>query len=122
MKEVIAPRLRSHDDKLHGHDLVIADLKEAVPTLRDQDEFITVKQAINEQGLDPTLMPLHPQSHENLSGLTGRMLKDTIAEQGSSVIARIDGQSRSTEMNTYRRRNIYAVLSQITRNKQHGLI
>lgn len=55
MKEVIAPRLRSHDDKLHEHDLVIADLKEAVPTLRDQDEFITVKQAINEQGLDPTL-------------------------------------------------------------------
>lgn len=75
LKEAVAPRLRVHDDKLHEHDVIISELKEAVPTLRDQDEFISVKQAISEQGLDPTLMPLHPQSNENLSGLAGQMLK-----------------------------------------------
>ena len=121
MKEVVAPRLRKHDDKLHEHDVVIAEIVEAVPTLRDQDEFITVKQAISEKGFDSTAMPLYPQSRENLSGLTGRMLKDHLVEQGGSVIARVDGQSLPIEMNTYRRRNIYSALDEIVRNKQHGL-
>lgn len=121
MKEVVAPRLRNHDDKLHAHDVVIAEIVDAVPTLRDLDEFITIKQAISEQGFDSSMMPLYPQSHENFSGLTGRMLKNGNAEQGGSVIARIDGQSRAIEMNTYRRRNIYAALDEIVRNKQHGL-
>lgn len=121
MKEVVAPRLRNHDDKLHEHDVVIAEIVDAVPTLRDQDEFITVKQAISEKGFDSTMMPLYPQSRENLSGLTGQMLKDRNTEQGESIIARVDGQSRPIEMNTYRRRNIYAALEEIVRNKQHGL-
>lgn len=121
MKEVVAPRLRNHDDKLHEHDVVIAEIVDAVPTLRDQDEFITVKQAISEKGFDSTMMPLYPQSRENLSGLTGQMLKDRNTEQGGSVIARVDGQSRPIEMNTYRRRNIYVALDEIVRNKQHGL-
>lgn len=121
MKEVVAPRLRDHDDKLRQHDVVIAEIVDAVPALRDQDEFITVKQAISEKGYDSTMMPLHPQSHENLSGLTGRILKDHNAEQGGSVLARIDGQSLSTEVKTYRRRNIYAALDEIMRNKQQGL-
>lgn len=121
MKEVVAPRLRNHDDKLHEHDVVIAEIVDAVPTLRDQEEFITVKQAISEKGFDSTAMPLYPQSRENLSGLTGRILKDHNAEQGGSVIARVDGQSLPIEMNTYRRRNIYAALDEIVRNKQHGL-
>lgn len=121
MKEVVAPRLRNHDDKLHEHDVVIAEIVDAVPTLRDQDEFITVKQAISEKGFDSTMMPLYPQSRENLSGLTGRMLKDRNAEQGGSVIARVDGQSLHIEMNTYRRRNIYDALDEIMRNKQYGL-
>lgn len=121
MKEVVAPRLRSHDDKLHEHDLVIADIVDAVPTLRDQDEFITVKQAINEKGFDSTMLPLYPKSRENLSGLTGRILKDRNTEQGSSVIARIDGQSTAIEMNTYRRRDVYSAMDDIVQNKQYGL-
>lgn len=121
IKQAVAPRLRDHDNKLHEHDVVITELKEAVPTLRDQDEFISVKQAISEQGLDPTLMPLHPRSNENLSGLAGQTLKSRSVQQGGSVIARIDGQSFSTEMKTYRRRDIYATLTEIMHNKQHGL-
>lgn len=121
IKQAVAPRLRFHDEKLQEHDVVIAELREVVPTLRDQDEFIPVKQGISEQGLDPTLMPLHPRSKENLSGLAGQMLKSKGAEQGESVIARVDGQSFTTEMRTYRRRDIYAVLAEITNNKQHGL-
>ena len=121
IKQAVAPRLRDHDNKLYEHDVVITELKEAVPTLRDQDEFISVKQAISEQGLDPTWMPLHPQSSENLSGLAGQTLRSRGAEQGPSVIARIDGRSISAEMNTYRRRDIYATLTEIMHNKQHGL-
>lgn len=120
MKQALAPRLRMHDDKLHEHDVIISELREAVPTLRDQDEFIPVKQAISEQGLDPTLMPLYPRSSENLSGLAGQLLKSRGVEQGASVIARIDGQAVSSVMNTYRRHDIYAVLAEITRNNQSG--
>lgn len=121
MKEVVAPRLRDHDNKLREHDVVIAEIVEAVPTLRDQDEFITVKQGISEKGFDSTMMPLYPQSRENLSGLAGRFLKDQNSEQGVAVIARVDRQSIPIEMNTYRRRDIYAVLNEIIRNKQFGL-
>ncbi len=121
LKEAVAPRLRQHDDKIHEHDVVIAELMEAVPSLRDQDEFITVKQAINEQGYDPTLMPLHPRSKETLSGLAGQLLKTKAMQQGPSVIARIDGQSIATEMRTYKRRDIYSVLVEIIQNKQVGL-
>lgn len=121
MKEVVAPRLRDHDDKLREHDVVIAELVEAVPTLRDHNEFITIKQGISEKGFDSTMMPLYPRSRENLSGLAGQLLKDRNAEQGGRVIARVDGQSHSTEMNTYKRCEIYAILDEIMRNKQQGL-
>lgn len=121
MKQAVAPRLRAHDEKLYEHDIVIAEIKDSTPMLRDADEFISVKQAISEKALDPTLMPCYPKSKENLSGLAGQMLKESSAEQGGSVIARVDGQAFSTEMKTYRRRNIYAVLDKIMQNKQQGL-
>ncbi len=121
MKEAIAPRLRDHDDKLREHDVVIDEIKQAVPALRDSDEFVTVKQAITEQGLDSTSMPLHPHSYENLSGLAGRMLKERAAERGGSIVSRLDGQRLTVPMRTYRRREIYAVLDEIARNRQKGL-
>lgn len=52
IKEAVAPRLRQHDDKLNEHEVVISEIRSSVPALRDQEEFITVKQAISEQGLD----------------------------------------------------------------------
>lgn len=121
MKEVVAPRLREHDNKFQEHDVVIAEITEAVPTLRDPEEFITVKQAINEKGFDSTIEPLHPHSNENFSSLAGRLLTERNTERGGQVISRLDGQSFSKGMNTYRRRNIYAVLDEIMRNKQQGL-
>ncbi len=121
LKQAVAPRLQGHDEKLHEHDIVIGELRDAVPTLRDQDEFISVKQAISEQGLDATLMPLHPRSNETLSGLAGQMLKERRVEQGASVISRLDGQKIHAEVNTYRRRDIYAVLAEVMRHKQEGL-
>ena len=121
MREVVAPRLREHDNKLREHDVVIAEIVDAVPALRDPDEFITVKQAISEKGLDSAMMPLYPRSHENLSGLAGQILKGRNTEQGERVISRADGRSLSTEANTYRRRNIYAVIDEILRSKQQNL-
>lgn len=121
VKQAVAPRLQSQDSKLHEHDVVIAEIKEAVPALRDPEEFISVKQAILELGYDPTQTPLLPQSKENLSGLAGQMLKTRSVEQGASVMSRIDGQSIIAEMKTYRRRDIYDMLHEIMRNKQQGL-
>lgn len=121
IKQAIAPRLHAHDGKLQEHDILIEEIKSAVPALRDQEEFISVKQAIQEQGLDPTVMPLHPHSRENLSGLVGNLLKTRSAEQGPAVVARIDGTSASASMNTYRRRAIFAVLDEIMNNKQGSL-
>lgn len=122
VKQAVAPRLHAHDEKLHEHDIVIEELKEAAPMLRDKNEFITVKQAVSEQALDPNLMPRYPQSRETLPGLAGQMLKEKGVEQGVSEITRLDGQSLPTEVRTYRRRDIYEVLTLIMKNKQQGLL
>ena len=89
--------------------------------LRDQNAFISVKQAIAEQGLDSSLMPLYPNSRENLSSLIGRFLKKRGVEQGPNIVARLDGKSLSTEMNTYRRGDIYAALNELKDIKQLDL-
>lgn len=121
IKQVIAPRLHAHDGKLREHDAILEEIKDAVPVLRDTEEFIPVRQAIQEQGLDPTVMPLHPHSKENLSGLAGQMLKSRSAEQGGTVVARLDGGAATTSMNTYRRGAIYAVLEEIMKHRQGSL-
>lgn len=121
IRQAIAPRLGDHDKKLHEQDVVIAELREAVAALRDQNAFISVKQAIAEQGLDSSLMPLYPNSKENLSSLVGRFLKRRGVEQGPNIVARLDGKSLSTEMNTYRRGDIYAALNEFKDIKQLDL-
>ena len=122
MKEAVAPRLRAHDDKLHEHDVVIAEIVEAVPAMRDEGEFITVRQAISEKGLDASEMPLYSTgSRETLAGLAGQMLKNRKAEQGPSVLMRLEGASVTSEVNTYRRGEIYAVLKEINKGKPQRL-
>lgn len=79
--KAVAPRLHAHDDKLREHDVVIAEIKEAVPAMQDESEFITVKQAITEKGLDASEMPLYPISKETLSGVAGQMLKKREADR-----------------------------------------
>lgn len=120
VKHAVTPRLQEHDNRLSAQEIYITEIRGAVPSLRDPNDFITVKQAISEMGLDPTQTPLHPHSKENLSGLAGQMLKDRKSEQGASTMSRIDGQSITAEMNTYRRGKIYATLDEILRSKQEG--
>lgn len=122
IRQAVAPRLHEHDGKLKEHDAIIEEIKEAVPALRNPKDFIPVRQAIQEQGLDPTVMPLHPRSRENLSGLAGQILVSRSAEQGETIVARLDGGSVATTMNTYRRGVIYSVIDEIMRNKQGSLI
>lgn len=122
VKQAVAPRLRHHDEKIHEHDVVISEIKESVPVLRDQEEFISVKQGIVEQGLDSTAMPYYPSSRENLSGLVGQYLKERNVEQGDPVISRIDGKSHAIEVNTYPRGAIYEALKEICKSKQPRLI
>lgn len=110
MKQVVAPRLHQHDEKLNQHEIIITEIKQAMPTMQDPDQFITVKGAIAEKGLDSTIMPLFPNNKDNLSGLIGKKLKTLNCEQGKPVVSRLDGQPISAEMNTYRRRDIYSVL------------
>ncbi|MBK6678037.1 MAG: hypothetical protein IPG52_14910 [Rhodocyclaceae bacterium] len=121
IRQAVAPRLHAHDGKLKEHDVLIEEIKGAVPALRDPDEFIPVRQAIQEQGLDPTVMPLHPRSRENLSGLAGQILKSRSAEQGGTIVARLDGTAMAAPMNTYRRGAIYRVLGEIMSNGQQAL-
>jgi hypothetical protein len=121
LKQAVAPRLHAHDEKLREHDIKITEIQEAVPAMKDPQEFIPVKQAITEKGLDATIMPLHPNSNETLSGVAGQMLAAKGAQKGASVISRLDGQSMAVAMNTYRRGVIYVVLDEIMRNKPQGL-
>ncbi len=122
IKEAVAPRLREHDSKLNEHEVVISEIKNAVPILRDQGEFITVKQAVSEQGLDFTSMPYYPQSRETLSGVVGQLLKRKGSSQGDPVVSRIDGHSQAIEVNTYNRGEIYEVLSEVISVKQPRLL
>lgn len=120
IRQVIAPRLHDHDGKIKQHDEMLEKIKESVPALRDENEFISVKQAIMEHGLDPSVMPLHPRSRENFSGLAGQMLKSKGAETGEKIMSRLDGGAVGTQMNTYKRRDIYDVLKEIMSHKQEG--
>lgn len=122
MKEIVAPRLQAHDKQLDEHTTVITEIKNAVPSLRDENEFITIKQAISEQGLDGNAVPFHPQSNENLSGRAGRLLKEKAVKQGDSQISRSDGQSLTIQVNTYRRQDIYEILKEASDNKQIKLL
>lgn len=122
IKEAVAPRLRQHDSKLHEHEVVISEIRSSVPALRDREEFITVKQAISEQGLDASSLPYYPQSRETLSGVVGQRLKEKCVLQGDPVISRIDGHSQAVEVNTYRRGEIYEVLSEVIKVKQPRLL
>lgn len=119
--QAVTPRLDALDRRQERQDVVINEIKEAVPALQPEDEFITVKRAIAEKGLDATVMPLHPDSKETLSGLAGQMLVSRGAAKGVPEIARLDGSSRAVPMNTYRRGDIYAVLDEIMRSKPRGL-
>lgn len=122
IKSAVAPRLHAHDDKIKEHDLVISEMKGAIPTLRDEGEFITVRQAILEQGLDPAYMPLYPSSRENISGLAGQLLRDRGVEIGGQVVARVDGRSVEMATNTYRRVEIYKVLKEVIMHKQESML
>lgn len=113
IKEAVAPRLVQHDQKLTEHDLVIAEIQNVVPVLRDEGEFITIRQAIAEQGLDAETMPFFPESKLNLSGLTGQSLSKEGVEVGGKVNSRMDGSSQRMEINTYRRGVIYEKLKEI---------
>lgn len=121
MKEAVAPRLRQHDEQIREHSIFIEEIREAVPTLRDEGEFITVKQAITEKGLDASQMPLWPK-RETLSGVAGQTLKSKGAEQGVTVPARLDGQAVAVPMNTYKRGEIYTVLDEIQRIRPQPLL
>jgi hypothetical protein len=121
LKEAVAPRLHVHDEKLREHDIKISAIEESVPAMRDPREFIPVKQAIAEKGLDASVMVLYPQSKETLSGVVGQALRTRGAERGPEVISRLDGQMRAVPMNTYRRGEIYAAVEEIMRSKPKGL-
>lgn len=121
INQSVSPRLREQESKIGEHDIVISEIQNASPTLRAEAEFITVKQAINEQGLDSTSMPYYPNSKENLSGLVGQFLKTSGIERGESVISRIDGCKEAIEVNTYPRIEIYKAFKSIYSIKQNKL-
>jgi hypothetical protein len=117
INEAVTPRINQQESIINEHDVVISEICNSTPTLREESEFITVKQAINEQGLDFTSMPYFPNSRENLSGLVGQILKKKCIETGDSITSRIDGSSDVIEVNTYTRNDIYKALKEISENK-----
>lgn len=119
--QAVAPRFDAQERREQRQDVVIQEIKQAVPALQPGEVFITVKRAIAEKGLDASIVPLHPTSNETLSGLAGQMLVARGAAKGTPEVARLDGSSRATAVNTYRRADIYAVLDEIMRSKPKPL-
>lgn len=109
----LAPQVVLHEKKLIEHDADIAELRSVMPAPRNVREFITVKQAIAERMLDPTIMPL-AGSRWNLAQVVGHRLAESKAERGPAVSARVEGSSVTTQMQTWRRGAIYDLLSDLT--------
>lgn len=123
VSDVVSQPLLSHETKLREHDVVIREIKSAVPAMGDAEEFITVRRAALERGFDPAMIPLPSQSRENLTGLAGQLLKAQGARQGTVEMTRLDGQSSSmaVPMNTYRRADIYRALDEILKQRPPSL-
>jgi prophage antirepressor-like protein len=80
----------------------------AMPTMRDQDEFITARSGIFEQGRDPSMMG--PKGRRNLEEWVGAHLSQNGADKGPKSIVRLGGQSIDVSVNTYRRKDIYRAI------------
>jgi hypothetical protein len=115
--QAIAPRFQLHDKKLHEHDVVIGAIKDAVPTLQDSNELITVRQALAEKGFDPNEMPFHPDSRENIASVVGQFLSKKGVTRGAPRVSRLEGTIKEVPTNTYRRHDIYAALIEINKHK-----
>ncbi len=121
IKKAVAPRLVQHDEKLREHDVVISEIKEALPAFRAQDEFITVRQALQEQALDSDATPFHPRSKENLAELVGQHLASTGAERGPKEIIRPAARAISMEVNTFLRSDIFEAIKYVLSNRPQKL-
>ena len=119
--QAVAPRFDAQERREQRQDIMIKEVRDAVPALQAGDKFITVKQAIAERGFDASLVPLHPKSNETLSGLAGQMLVSKGVTKGTPEVARLDGSARAMAVNTYRRADIYSVLDEIIRSKPESL-
>lgn len=116
-----AARPRPAPEPVSQRDLVISEIKQSLPVFRDGQEMITIRQAVAEQGLDPTLMPRYPASQETLTALAGRLLRERRAERGPVVVSRPDGQTTPKQTNTWRRQDIYEVLKELLTRRQLSL-
>jgi hypothetical protein len=119
--QAVRPRLETIDGELRKQHIIIGEIKEAVPSMRDANQFIPVRQGISEMGLDPNVMPLHPKSRETLASLAGQTLVSKGAEKRGNAICRLEGQTIAMVVNKYRRGDIYAVLADIVRKTPEEL-
>jgi hypothetical protein len=112
----LVPQVQQHEAKIIEHDEKIAEIAKALPAPRDPNEFITVKQAIAERGLDASILPV-PESRWNLAQIAGHRLAEAGAERGEPIPSRLDGVAVVKPVQTYRRSAIFAVLEELMRPK-----
>jgi hypothetical protein len=115
----LAPQVVQHEAKLIEHDAEIADIRRALPAPHDPDEFVTVKQRIIEVHRDPSILPL-PDCRWNLAQVVGQRLKESNAKRGPTVTARLDGSAVVTEVQTWRRADIDAVIDDVLRSRKRN--
>lgn len=99
--EVIGPLLQNHNARL---DII----EDSIPILRDPTEFITAREALIEDGRDPSMIV--PPTRQNLEEWVGRKMSDKGHEKGPTRTIRLGGTSRIIEANTYKRGEIYEVI------------
>lgn len=81
---------------------------------RDPDQFIDAKSFVIEQGISPDT--LVPGTRLVVQGWLGMRLKEQGAELGPEKQTRIEGTSRITPVNTYKRRDLLAALEKMPKN------
>lgn len=100
--------LEDHDRVLDRHDEELQKLKSDIPIYRDPDEYVSIKQRCLELSLPFGIVV---QGKMNLTQACGQFLKGSGAEQGSNQVERLDGQSLTMPVSTWKRKDIDGAIS-----------
>ncbi|PKN11890.1 MAG: hypothetical protein CVU69_10465 [Deltaproteobacteria bacterium HGW-Deltaproteobacteria-4] len=105
----IGPHLGDHKRHLEDHEGRINKLEEESKTKKDPEEFITVREACLELCTDPEQLV---SGKRNLQNMTGEFLSKRGADKGLPRACRPSGSSVITQVNTWRRSELYEAIEE----------
>lgn len=110
-------KLIEHDGRLNDVERTLAlATQNGVLVGKDPEGFATARDGCVELGIDPSKMP--GPGRQNLEALAGTRLANDGAEQGPRHRQRLSGCAVDTYVNTYRRRDVHAMILGIVQESE----